>query len=188
MKPLTKTLTLSAIFTALIVIVGYALLHVPNVELLLATAFLAGMVLGPRRGFVVGGVGEFLYALLNPVGVSALPQLVSQVFGVAIIGFAGGIMMKYFAVHGSGKKQITIFAVCGFCLTALFDFLTTLGFLIMTGVTFQAIFAAYSYGAPFYIAHMAVNTLVFALLLPLVYRSVAGKFVATEVTRGSSRV
>ena len=76
MRPVSKSLTLMGIFTAMIVVVGYAFIYVPNVEILLATAFLAGMILGPKRGALVGGVGELIYAVINPYGVSAISLLI----------------------------------------------------------------------------------------------------------------
>lgn len=170
-----------ALFTALIVVVGYSLVHVPNIELVTATAFLAGTVLGPYRGAVVGGVGELLYALVNPLGISALPLLISQVIGITLVGFAGGLVINMAAVKRQNTTQLLVFALCGISLTLLFDILTTCGFLIMSGITLKTFSAAYAYGAPFYIVHVMVNTIIFVLLLPLLYRK-AVQILSTNYT------
>jgi hypothetical protein len=78
-------------------------------------------------------------------------------------------VIRLLNVEEAGKTKILIFALCGLSLTILFDLLTTLGFLIMTGITPQTIIAAYSFGAPFYLTHTVVNTLIFALVVPFMH-------------------
>jgi len=170
MKPVSNSLTLMGVFTAMIVVVGYAFIHVPNVEVLLATTFLAGMILGPKKGAFVGGVGELIYAVLNPLGISAVPLLLGQVIGVAVVGFSGGLVIRADYRNITVKKQIFLLALCGFGLTLFFDLLTTLSFLIMSGLTIHTFLGAYAYGAPFYIIHVVANTAIFSLLIPLLYR------------------
>ena len=61
-----RVLVVMAIFIALAIAGGLVLIAVPNVELLSATVFLAGYMLGAVRGAVVGAIAEFLYSFFNP--------------------------------------------------------------------------------------------------------------------------
>ena len=172
MKSETKSLTLMAVFTALIVAVGYALIQIPNVELVTATAFLAGTVLGIKRGFIVGAVGELLYAIINPFGISALSLLISQVIGIAMAGAAGGVAIAMISQNSSVLKRAIIFSVSGVIVTIFFDVFTTLGFLVMSGLTWHTFIGAYMYGISFYVTHVIVNAIIFALLIPVLYQVV----------------
>ena len=85
--------SLSAIFVALAVALGFLLISVPNIELLTFTVFAAGSVLGRWRGAVVGALAMALYSGLNPFGSGiALPPLyAAQIGAMALAGLAGGL-------------------------------------------------------------------------------------------------
>jgi hypothetical protein len=170
MRLQVKTLAHMAIFIAFMVVAGYSLIQVPNVELVTAMAFFAGAALGPSKGLAVGATGELLFGLINPLGISAVPLLVSQVAGMAVAGFVGGVVTSVPWVQRAGWGQAFVFATSGLGITLLFDLLTTLGFLIMSGLTIQTLVGAYLYGGAFYVTHAAMNTLIFATVLPVMLR------------------
>jgi uncharacterized membrane protein len=58
-----RKITYSAIFIALIVGVGYALAFIPNVELVTALIFLAGVLMGWKSGIIIGGIADFCFPL-----------------------------------------------------------------------------------------------------------------------------
>jgi outer membrane cobalamin receptor len=155
-----------AMFAGLMVALGYLLSSVPNVELVTATAFVAGAFLGAGRGLATAMVGELLYAAINPYGISSVTLLVSQVLGMGLAGFVGGLIGRRARRHKIHWPQVLVLAASGFILTVTFDFLTTVGFLVMTRLTLPALLGAYAYGAVFYLTHAAVNTAIFALLVP----------------------
>ncbi len=160
----TRNLVVTALFIACVVVVGYAFVYVPNVELVTATVFLSGMILGPRRGLLVGALGESLYSLLNPIGMAAPPLLVAQVIAMATAGFAGGFF-RASGARARPRRRVAL-AAAGFALTFLFDFLTTLGFLVVAGFSLARLWSAYAYGAVFYSIHLFGNVFVFAVVLP----------------------
>jgi len=164
-----------ALFMALGVVLGLALISVPNVELVTATFFLSGYFLGPARGSLTGALGELLYSLLNPYGMSAPPLLVAQVLSMAMVGFVGGMARRIPLNPKPFLITSLAFGAMGLGLTFLFDSLTTLGFLILSGLTLANLLAAYLYGLGFYLVHMASNAAVFALLVPLLLRLLQGK-------------
>ena len=76
---INRRLVLSAMFIAIAVGIGYALVYIPNIELFTATIFIAGYLLGPRQGIVMCGLAAFIFGLIHPLGASAPPLLVAQV-------------------------------------------------------------------------------------------------------------
>lgn len=163
---LNKTIILSALLVALAVAIGYLFVFVPNVEMITATVFVAGMVVGPLFGMLVGAIAELIFSLLNPVGAAAAPLLVAQVISFALVGLAGGL------VGMPGKKSPWLYAAlyggCGFFLTLIFDVLTTLSFaLFNAGGDIKKILAFFGSGLPFYLMHIIVNTIIFVTIVPL---------------------
>jgi uncharacterized membrane protein len=167
----TRQLIETALFTALCVSLGYMLAGVPNVEILSACVFTSGVLLGPRRGTVVGGLAELLYAGLNPYGLAPLPLLASQVLAMAVIGASGGFFPR-FAAGSSWKLQAGLAAVAGFVLTLCFDLLTNAASFLL--VRESAPFVPYMIAGlsfPFPLAHALGNTVSFALVVPAVRRA-----------------
>lgn len=172
-----QKLVLIASFAALAVALGLAFLAVPNFELVTTTFFLAGYFLGTRDGVASAILGEFVYSLLNPLGSAAPPLLIAQILGMAIIAFCGSLAAKNRIVilsenrENSTKLNLTqavYFGVFGMVLTLLFDFFTTVSFLLFSGLSFTKFLASLIYGMYFYLIHIGMNTLIFALLLPVI--------------------
>lgn len=161
-----KQIILSALFVALAVALGYLFLLVPNVELISATVFMAGAVVGPIFGLLIGLTAELIFSLFNPMGTAAPPLLIAQVFSFALIGLVGGF------VGMPGKKiwlSVLLYGVCGFFLTMLFDVLTTLSFAVfIAGDDLQKIIALFTTGILFYITHSVINTVIFMTIVPAV--------------------
>lgn len=167
----TRQLIQTALFTALCVSLGYLLAGVPNLEILSASVFTSGVLLGARRGSVVGGMAELLYAGLNPYGLAPLPLLSAQVVGVAVIGASGGLVAPL-AAPRSWRLQVTIAAVSGFVLTLLFDVLTNAaGFLMVRESAHFIPYMVAGLSFPFPLAHALTNTASFAVIVPAVLRA-----------------
>jgi len=162
-----RAIVLSALFIALVVAVGYTFVYIPNIELVTATIFIAGYLLGPSRGLIVGALAEFIFGLVNPLGASAPPLLAAQVVSMAVVGCVGGLVGLWSYIHGKIILRILIFAGLGFFLTLMFDVLTTLSFAVfLSGLSFPKILATFTIGSFFYVIHLAVNTLIFGLIMP----------------------
>lgn len=162
-----RRLILAAIFMALGLAGGLAFFAVPGLELMTATVFLAGFMLGAARGFIVGGIAEFLYTFFNPLGPAIPPLMLAQIAGMAVSGFAGGCLARLFPDR---LPPLPAFAVLGILLTLLFDFATTLAFGLSINQTWEGFFAAVTFGAPVYLTHLATNGLIFSLLVPILAR------------------
>jgi hypothetical protein len=156
-----------AIFAAMAVALGLVLIAVPNVELVSATFFVSGYFLGLRRGVATALVGEFLYSLLNPFGAAPPPLLFAQLLGMGLFAAAGATLGRRFGSLTPVLKM-TVFGLLGLGLTFCFDFLTTLSFLIFSGLTKATFLASLIYGLGFYVLHILSNTAIFLFLIPFI--------------------
>lgn len=159
-----RMLAVMAIFIALAIAGGLALIAVPNVELITLTVFLAGYMLGAWRGAIIGAMAEFLYSFFNPYGVAAPPLLFAQVLSFACCGMGGGLLRL---LARARMPRAWMFALCGFLVTLIFDAATTASTLIITQQGFAGLLAALTFGFYFYVAHLTSNTILFAVLLPI---------------------
>lgn len=175
MQSRTYHIIVMAIFIAINVALGFLLISIPNVELVTASIFLAGYLMGSIKGMVIGMITEFLYSMLNPFGIASPPLLVAQVISMGVTGYSGGIIHKTISKTKHSVLSILQLAAAGFTLTLLFDFLTTVSFAIFMAETSKkiivSILGSFAYGLPFYITHIVVNTFIFATLLPIVIKT-----------------
>lgn len=160
----TRDIALIAAFVALAVAGGFALMQVPNVEIISMTVFLSGSMLGSGAGAITGALTAFLFSTLNPYGQAPPPLLAAQIFSMAICGIAGGLLR---IGHAQWAKSRLILGACGFLLTCLYDLLTTVSFTLVVELDWNAFLAALAFGVWFYVVHMISNTLIFALILPI---------------------
>jgi len=159
---------LSALLVALCVTVGYLFLAIPNVEMFTAAVFVSGFLTGAGRGALIGAAAALLFSLFNPYGAAAPPLLLAQITGMVLTGLAGGLVQR---THWLGRPvwiRTALFGGAGLLLTLIYDVLTTLSFaLVMAGGKAEKVWASFVYGMAFYGLHLFSNTLIFALLLPL---------------------
>jgi hypothetical protein len=160
-----RNLILMAIFIALAVAVGQD--PFPNLELVSATIFLSGMVLGARRGLIVGVVAEFLFSSFNAYGPAAPPLLIVQMFSMMLAGVAGGFVQKVF---GTRVPPAWLLGITGFALTFVYDLLTTLSAIIIVKTGIPGFLTAVATGFYFFLLHQISNTIIFAFLLPILLR------------------
>jgi hypothetical protein len=155
-----------ALFTALAVGLGYGLTGVPNVELVTATVYIAGAVLGIREGALVGAAAEGLYSSFHPMGAPAPPLWIAQVVSMALAGAFGGFRRR--GAPGSFRRSRPGTAAAGLLCTLAFDLLTTASFALTVHFNVPQLVRSFAFGLWFYVLHAASNVLLFALLVPAV--------------------
>ena len=142
---------------------GFALAGVPNVELVTFVVCVSGVLYGPGVGVVVGGVGEAMFSLGNPLGPAPPMLLVGQVIGMIAAGVLGGVVGRV-----SFPRQRVVCAVAWGSVGVL----ATLGFHVATDGTYALmarLTRAYILaGVPFYLVHLVSNAVLFAVAMPLV--------------------
>jgi hypothetical protein len=155
----------AALFTAAGVALGFALAHIPNVELVTTTIFISGYMLGIRTGLAVGALTEALYSGLNPLGSAAPPLFAAQIVSMATVGLMGGLLR-----HLKSQKP-WMFGAAGFLLTLNFAVLTTVAYVLFLNLTHESLWASVIAGIAFYVTHLVSNTLIFVILVPPLIRS-----------------
>lgn len=163
-----RLLALMSLWTGLIATLGIVFALIPNVELVILTAFLAGYTLGPRRGLIVAMVGEAIFSALNPVGSGlGFPILfLFQIISVGFAGWTGGLLRSSLPLNGNIFLERVILGLLGFVLTLIYDLLTSLSLPLAAGITEGTIISSMLAGLAFFIMHLVSNTILFALFGP----------------------
>lgn len=158
-------------FTALAVGSGYALLLVPNVELITSIIFVSGVYLGSRRGMIVGIVAEFVFSATNPLGSGLvfLPLLVAQMTGMGLVGFAGGLFRKPLLSGNWPLGKLLFLGATGAVLTFFYDTITTLAYPLSAGFGAKQMAAYWMAGMGFTVIHQVSNAIIFFTALPRVF-------------------
>jgi uncharacterized membrane protein len=174
MENRTRRIIQTGLFVALVVVLGFLLAEIPNIELMTVSVFLSGVILGGGRGAVVGVLSILLYSIFNPYGPPLPPLLLAQTAGFALIGVAGG-MLRTRLVEG-GKAPYLFSALAGLLLTMIYDSLTTFATAVVvlgTDGLLKGLAGFFVAGALFIAVHMLSNTIVFTVAAVPVLRAVS---------------
>jgi len=145
-----------ALFSATAIALGYALVALPNIELVTATLFVTGMILGWKRGIYVAVITYLVFSLFNPFGFPNPLLLIAQVIGAIIAVVAGDLSNKY--------DNPIFFFFSGFSVTLIYDVITNItGYLVF--VSKQTFIAYLVGGLSFAAVHIVSNILIFIILL-----------------------
>ncbi|MEA3286872.1 MAG: hypothetical protein U9Q77_05810 [Candidatus Marinimicrobia bacterium] len=169
-----RRLALMSLWTGLIVTVGIVCSFIPNLELVILSAFLGGVALGPKRGFIVAVIGEAVFSTLNPIG-SGLGYpilLLFQVVGIGIGGGLGGLLAPAIRSLQHPIAKAVALGVTGFVITLIYDVLTALSFPLSSGMVEGTLWGTIVTGLVFFIMHITSNTILFALFAPILVRLV----------------
>lgn len=170
----TKDVAFTGIYIGLILGIGYALAFIPNVELVTSMVFLSGVLMGTRRGLLIGCVGEFLFSLLNPVGSGILfpPMLIAQVLSMGLIGSIGGRFHNFVINWPSNLVNYLIIGSLGILLTIIYDIMVSIAFPIAAGFNVKAIAITLVTGVAFSAIYIFTNALVFIFVIPVTAQKV----------------
>jgi hypothetical protein len=164
-----KKLYVTAMLCAMAVVIGYIFLYIPNVEFITAAVFINGYILGRTNGTIAAIITEFLFSGLNPMGAPAPTLLLAQVMSFAMIGYMGGQVSLRHWQYFTNWAKIVYFGLLGFMLTFIYDVLTAFSYsLFLAGADWKKILSSFIPGMGFYIVHLAVNTISFALIVPVI--------------------
>ena len=164
----TIELAKAAMFTSAAVGAGFALAYVPNIELITAIVFAAGVYLGLSWGSVVGAVSMLIFSGVNPMGSGFInpPLVIAQVISMVLIATTGGLLRSWIFSAKWTKPKIVMLCLTGGLLTFIYDSLTTLSTPFAIGFESENLLAFYLAGIGFTFLHQLSNMAVFALVLP----------------------
>jgi len=170
----TFRISLIATFTALAIVLGYAMAYIPNIEVFTLMIFLSGFIMSKKEGAIIGLLSASIFTFFNPFGPSPPPLFIYQLIHYSLTGISGGLAKDFMLNRKFFKPKedlyvyqvIVIFGVIGGILTFLFDILSTLfgGFTVSTSIDY--FIASYLFGIVFTTVHLIGNILVFVFLLP----------------------
>jgi len=170
----TFRISLIATFTALAIVLGYAMAYIPNIEVFTLMIFLSGFIMSKKEGAIIGLLSASIFTFFNPFGPSPPPLFIYQLIHYSLTGISGGLAKDFMVNRKFFKPKedlyvyqvMIIFGVIGGILTFLFDILSTLlgGFTVSTSIDY--FIASYLFGIVFTTVHLIGNILVFVFLLP----------------------
>ncbi len=152
----------SGILIALGTGLGYALAFVPNVELIALCAFCAGTLLQPKFALFSGLAMFALFSAISPFGIAPIPVFAAQCVGGLFYAMLGLLMRKL-------ANKMIFCALAGFIGTFFYDLLTNAtGFVVFP--TEDTFFLYMLGGMSFAVIHVISNTVIFAIIAPLLSR------------------
>jgi hypothetical protein len=164
-------LSRAAMFVAVGIVLGLALSSVPNVELVTAVCFVAGFLLGPSAGVLVGGLTEALFAGFNPLGSSFGVLLLMQVIGMAAAGALGGLAAWLVGHRYDRVRYPLMVVISGIFATFVFDVLTNLAFPLTAGFSISILVVTFTAAIPLAVIHIVSNAIIFLVIVtPLLPR------------------
>ncbi|MBY9010409.1 MAG: hypothetical protein KGD74_11140 [Candidatus Lokiarchaeota archaeon] len=167
-------ISLIATFTALAIVLGYAMAYIPNIEVFTLMIFLSGFIMSKKEGAIIGLLSAFIFTFFNPFGPSPPPLFIYQLIHYSLTGISGALTKDFMLNRKFFKPKedlyvyqvMVIFGVVGGILTFLFDILSTLFGGFTVSITIDYFIAAYLFGLIFTTIHLIGNILVFIFLLP----------------------
>ncbi len=168
-----RTVLLST-FTALSVVLGYALIFLPNIEVYTLMIFLTGFIMGKKDGALVGLMSSLIFCFFNPIGASPLPLLALQLTYYSLVGVCGGITSGFLNDKSffKPKEDLYVFpimltlGIVAAIMTFTFDVFSTVILALSVFGTLDAFWPNYIFGIPFTAVHLVGNVLLFVFVLP----------------------
>ena len=152
-----------ALFSALVYVLSYATVYLPNIGLMFFVVFTAGYVWGLRAGILVGMIGEGLFTTFNPYGPVAFPIALSQIFGAALCGLIGAGARR-FGLDAAGKTQmVSMLAILGISCSIVFYLPVS----VADAWLWQPFWPRLVAGLPWTAWSLVANAIIFPLLFPV---------------------
>lgn len=158
-----------ALLAALAYVAALASIYIPNVSLSFIVIFASGAVFGITTGMAVGGIGEFLWTVFNPLGMASLPVTIAQVVAMMLVGGIGAVVRRRAIMTKTAPLGFAVFALLGLSCGAVFQ-------LILNGVDTLLYGQSWKYlmaGLGFSLATIVSNAIIFPVCYPVVVRLAA---------------
>jgi len=155
-----------AVFAALIYVFSWATSFLPNVNLAYFIAFGGGFLWGAVPGMLVGGFGILLWSTFNPYGPAALPVTMAQVVGMAVCGLLGALFRPWLPPGMASPRRFLVAVAAALAVTAVY----VLPVNLVDAWLFQPFWPRFITGLAWSLPTLLSNTLIFALLLPVLHR------------------
>jgi hypothetical protein len=168
----TLKIALLAILTALGPALSISFIWFPYFELMTLTIFLSGVILGPLYGTILAILSSSLYELIASLVIGpALPVYPFKVIAFCLVALTGSLM-GYKTNFSTSFFWHLFFGVIGGLLTLIYDFIVSAGMFFFTDMQAASYFAFFFFGLPVTAIRVATNTLVFAFIPDIIFRTI----------------
>lgn len=155
-----------ALFSALAYVFALASVYIPNVSFIFIVVFAAGVLYGLNAGLMVGGIGEFMWTVFNPLGMAPMSTTVAQIIGMMLVGAMGASLVD--------SRHLDRTTPVGFGLFAAFGLATGFVFqIVVSGVDAWLYGPFWQYltaGIWFFVLTIVFNGLIFPACYPILIR------------------
>jgi uncharacterized membrane protein len=169
----TRRTALIATLAALCIGTNYAMLPLPNVNLMDAIVFTTSLFFGIIPGAAVATISWLVYGTLNPFGLS-LPVLITVIISESIYVIAGRLVRKTSSGNLKSKfkglERNIIYGTAGLFSTLAYDLITNaiVGLVVYKSVWIGLL--TMNVPIPLGIIHEASNFFFFATVVPILVR------------------
>jgi uncharacterized membrane protein len=169
----TRRTALIATLAALCIGTNYAMLPLPNVNLMDAIVFTTSLFFGVIPGAAVATISWLVYGTLNPFGLS-LPVLITVIISESIYVVAGYLVRKTSSKspksNFKGLERNIIYGTAGLFATLAYDLITNaiVGLVVYKSVWIGLL--TMNVPIPLGIIHEASNFFFFATVVPILVR------------------
>ncbi len=135
-----RDICLITVLTAVCVGSNYALMVLPNINIMDLVIFVTGFIFGSSIGGMTGILSWAVYGVLNPLGFSA-PILIATMIGESIYGIVGGLVGRISNRKLKNRFDIKFnleMGLLGLILTIIYDLLTNFVFAVIFRVPIVA--------------------------------------------------
>ena len=169
----TRRTALIATLAALCIGTNYAMLPLPNVNLMDAIVFTTSLIFGVIPGAAVATISWLVYGTLNPFGLSP-PVLITVIISEIIYVIAGRLVRKTASGNPKsnfkGLERNLIYGTAGLFATLAYDLITNavVGLVVYKSVWIGLL--TMNFPIPLGIIHEASNFFFFATVAPILVR------------------
>jgi hypothetical protein len=169
----TRRIALIVMLSALCIGTNYALLPLPNVNVMDAIVFTTSLFFGVVPGTAVATISWLVYGTLNPLGLS-LPILLIVIIGESIYVLAGQLVRRTASGNpkstDKGLERNIVYGTAGLFSTLIYDLITNA---IAGLVAYNSVWIGLltmNVPIPLGIIHEASNFFFFASVVPILVR------------------
>ncbi len=158
----SRWVSIASMMSALALVGAYALVGVPNVELVSVIIFTTAYTFGFGMALWCTMIVAIVFGTFNPWGGTLPPILLAQMVGWLVVSVAGGTMKHFRGNSGSMLLRRVQHALAGLFTTVCFDVMTNFAYAWVYGLSFEVVMIT---GLLFMLVHVISNTLLFGLIV-----------------------
>lgn len=161
-----RMVTRIGLFSAIVYVLSWATIYLPNVSLAFFVIFSSGLLWGLSAGLLVGAVGIGVWTMFNPYGPAHPYIMLAQISGAALSGLIGYLFHRAMSQDRQAElSRGTLMLAGGLC--ALLYFIPVI---VVDAWLFQPFKVRLIAGLPWVALSIGANMIIFPMLFPVTRR------------------